>query len=113
MLELTMIYPFTYQLVIKDGVFTQQNVPKLLTDCRKFVGHFKHSPLACQKLEVIQIRLHLPIHKLIQDIITQWDYALLMFDRLFGTEARSYNLWEWKSSSSLSQRVSMAPDGQG
>ena len=82
MLELTMIYPFTNQLVIKDGVFTQQNVPKLLTDCRKFVGHFKHSPLACQKLEVIQICLHLPIHKLIQDIITRWDYALLMFDRL-------------------------------
>ena len=48
------------------------NVQELLTTARKVVGHFRHSPLATQKLREIQKELGLPEHKLPQDVPTRW-----------------------------------------
>ena len=70
------------QLVIHDGCLNLQSVQFLLSICRKIVGHFRHSPLATQRLREIQIRLKLPTNKLIQDVPTRWNYTEEMLDRL-------------------------------
>jgi len=41
-------------------------VKEALENCRKLVGHFKHSNLACERLELEQQQAELPKHKLIQ-----------------------------------------------
>lgn len=72
----------TLQLVIHDCIFKNQNFVEILGKCRKIVGHFGHSSLACSKLSSIQENLKLPIHKLIQDVTTRWNSTFYMLSRL-------------------------------
>ena len=59
-------------------------VAKLLSRCRKLVGHFKHSCLAAEALESKQRQLNADAQplKVIQDVPTRWNSAYYMIDRL-------------------------------
>ncbi|XP_065193157.1 zinc finger BED domain-containing protein 4-like [Sycon ciliatum] len=59
-------------------------VAKLLSRCRKLVGHFKHSCLAAGALESKQRQLNADAQplKVIQDVPTRWNSAYYMIDRL-------------------------------
>ncbi|KAL4123358.1 hypothetical protein QTP88_015554 [Uroleucon formosanum] len=54
------------------------------SDCNKstIVGHFKHSSYANGKLREFQLQMNLPILKVKQDIVTQWNSSLIMIERL-------------------------------
>ena len=51
---------------------------QILSCCRKFVGHLRHSYLAQSALQSKQSEYGLPQHKLIQDIPTRWNSAYEM-----------------------------------
>ena len=68
----------TLQLVVHDGVLSQRAVLDVLSICRRIVGHFKHSSLACGSLRKIQANLGLPIHTLKQDVPTRWNSTYYM-----------------------------------
>ena len=71
-------FAHTLQLIVNDGVLTQRSVVDTLAICRRIVGHFKRSSLACVKLQKIQVNLGIPEHKLKQDIPTRWNSTLYM-----------------------------------
>lgn len=72
----------TLQLVIHDVLFEQRVVKDMITNCKKIVGHFSHSSLACSKLSTLQKQHELPEHKLVQDVSTRWNSTYFMLDRL-------------------------------
>lgn len=71
----------TLQLSLNTAI-ENASIDKLLSKCRKMVGHFKHSPYLenqlCQKLK----ELNIPQCKLKQDIVTRWNSTCLMFESL-------------------------------
>ena len=71
-------FAHSLQLVVDDGVLSQQAVIDLLAICRKMVGHFKHSAVAYDRLKSIQDRLGIPQHRLQQDVRTRWNSSLYM-----------------------------------
>ena len=71
-------FAHTLQLIVHNSVLSQRAVGKILTICRKIVGHFKRSSLACSHLKEMQTNLGLPIHHLQQDEPTQWNSSLYM-----------------------------------
>ena len=75
-------FAHTLQLIIHDGVLTQQAVIDALAICRKIIGHFKHSPLAYSRLKEIQQSLGLPQHHLKQDEPTRWNSTLYMLQSI-------------------------------
>lgn len=68
-------------LVVQNKLFTDGKgiVHGTLKSCRKLVGHFKHSNLACERLEVEQKQLGLPKHKLLQVSILNQSYSNINF----------------------------------
>uniref|UniRef100_A0A915DYF5 Histone H2A/H2B/H3 domain-containing protein n=1 Tax=Ditylenchus dipsaci TaxID=166011 RepID=A0A915DYF5_9BILA len=58
------------------------DVKSMSERARKLVGHFNHSNLAYEKLEVEQEKEGLPKHRLIQDEPTRWNSTLYMCQRL-------------------------------
>ncbi len=56
------------QLAVHVGLLSQCSVTDTLTTARKIKGHFKHSPLACSRLEDIQIDLKMEVKHLQQDV---------------------------------------------
>lgn len=72
----------TLQLVLKDGVFSNKIVVNLLSQCRRLVGHFKHSAHSTKILKQCQKTTGVPQHRLIQDEPTRWNSALHMLKRL-------------------------------
>ena len=77
----------TLQLVIRDVIFQQEIVKDIITTCKKIVGHFSHSPLAYNKLSLLQTRHDLPQHKLIQDVATRWNSTYFMLSRMLEQKA--------------------------
>lgn len=73
----------TLQLVIHDAILSQRTVSDIVAKCRKIVLHFNHSAIACTKLKTIQESLKLPVHKMIQDIVTRWNSTYYMLERLY------------------------------
>lgn len=71
------------QLVVHDAIFVQRKIVDIIAKCRKIVSHFNHSSQACTKLKIIQENLKLPIHKLIQDVVTRWNSTFYMLSRLY------------------------------
>lgn len=68
-------FAHTLHLVVNSGIASKQvtDLPKLLAESRKIVGHFKRSTLASNKLLKTQALLSLPTHKLQQDVRTRWN----------------------------------------
>ena len=75
-------FAHTLQLIVHDGVLSQRAVIETLAICRKIAGHFKHSPLACSRLQDIQKSLSLPQHRLKQDVSTRWNSTLYMLQSI-------------------------------
>ncbi|XP_063227428.1 zinc finger BED domain-containing protein 4-like [Bacillus rossius redtenbacheri] len=72
----------TLQLVLKDGLLSHKIVTNLLPQCRRLVGHFKHSARATKILKQCQTTASVPQHRLIQDEPTRWNSTLHMLKRL-------------------------------
>lgn len=72
----------TLQLVIKQALFSENEIKDLLKKCRKIVGHFHHSEPATRKLKDCQKQCGLPEHALVQDIDVRWNSTYLMLQRL-------------------------------
>ena len=45
------------QLIIKDSLFSENNISVLIAKARQTVGHFNHSSTACEKLKKLKITL--------------------------------------------------------
>jgi len=77
-------FAHTPQLVIEDGLkdSSVSGLKTILSKCRSIVGHFKHSSLATGKLITVQEQLGLPVHRLKQDVATQWNSQFGMLERL-------------------------------
>ena len=60
---------YTLQLAVNGGALSHRSISDALAVGRRLVGHFKHSPLACSKLEDIQKKLKMPVKKLQQDML--------------------------------------------
>jgi hypothetical protein len=75
-------FAHTLQLIINDGVLKQAGVVKLLANCRRVVGHFKHSSVASCRLKQIQESLQLQQHQLKQDEPTRWNSSLYMLQSI-------------------------------
>ena len=72
----------TLQLCIKPSL-ELPSVSKLVSKCRKLVGHFKHSTTITAEIGKRQKMLNVPEHQLIQDVPTRWNSTQLMLQRLF------------------------------
>ena len=79
----------TLQLCIKPSL-ELPSVNKLVTKCRKLVGHFKHSTTITVEMGKRQKMLNVPEHQLIQDVPTRWNSTQLMLQRLFEQLLRQY-----------------------
>ena len=47
----------TYQLILEDSLFWENNINVLIAKARQTVGHFNHSSTACEKLKKFKITL--------------------------------------------------------
>lgn len=72
----------TLQLVVHEGLLSQRSVADAVIIGHKRVGHFKHSAVACSRLEGIQVQLSQPIKKLQQDVQTHWNSTFYMIESL-------------------------------
>ena len=72
----------TLQLAVNGGALSHRNISYGLAVGRRLVGHFKHSPLACSKLEDIKKELKMSVKKLQQDVPTRWNYTYSMMQCL-------------------------------
>ena len=68
-------FAHTLQLVIHDAVFSQRSVSETLSICRRIVGHFQRSPLACTKLKKITWFTRTPTQT---NVTTRWNSTLYM-----------------------------------
>lgn len=75
-------FAHTLQLVVNDGILSQQYVKDILAKCRRIVGHFKHSPLDYTKFKAIQTSLGIPRHRFKQDVPTRWNSTLYMLESI-------------------------------
>ncbi|KAL0192345.1 hypothetical protein M9458_010641, partial [Cirrhinus mrigala] len=75
-------FAHSLQLVVHEGLLSQRSVSDALANCRKIIGHFKHSPLATTRLEDIQKDLKMPTKRLQQDVATRWNSTLYMVESL-------------------------------
>ncbi|XP_026825051.1 zinc finger BED domain-containing protein 4-like [Ooceraea biroi] len=82
----------TLQLVINDALFTEQRIEEVIKNCRKIVGHFRHSEQVSRKLKNCQKQCGLPTHSLLQDIEVRWNSTYLMLQRL-SEQKRAVNLY--------------------
>ncbi|KAI2666682.1 Zinc finger BED domain-containing protein 4 [Labeo rohita] len=75
-------FAHSLQLVVHEGLLSQRSVSDALANCRKIIGHFKHSPLATTRLEDIQKDLKMPTKRLQQDVATRWNSTFYMVESL-------------------------------
>ena len=76
-------FAHSLQLVINDGVISQEVVIDVLAVARSIVGHFKRSTLAYHLLDEIREHLDIPKHKLQQDEPTRWNSTLFILDSIY------------------------------
>lgn len=61
----------TLQLVVNDGLISQQSITDAVATTRNIVGHFKHSALTYSQIHIIQAQLGQPSKRLQQDVSTR------------------------------------------
>ena len=77
-------FAHTLQLIIQDSILSQHYVHDIFANCRRIVGHFKHSQLTSSRLKAIQLDLGLPQHRLKQDVATRWNSTLYMLKSILS-----------------------------
>ncbi|XP_031705119.1 zinc finger BED domain-containing protein 1-like [Anarrhichthys ocellatus] len=70
----------TLQLAVSDGL--SEDLVRIIVAAGKLVKHFNQGLLASDALELKQVQMCLPQHKLIQSCKARWDTICDMFERL-------------------------------
>ena len=78
-------FSHTLQLGVEKAMKLPQ-VAKTLARCRRLVGHFNHSAKSSYLLKKKQLDLHHVKHSLIQDVVTRWNSAYYMVERVLEQE---------------------------
>lgn len=68
----------TLQLCVMETMDSQRSISDLVAVCKRIVGHFNHSSVACSKLKDIQTELNMTPKKLVQDVPTRWNSTFYM-----------------------------------
>ncbi|KAI2660035.1 E3 SUMO-protein ligase ZBED1 [Labeo rohita] len=71
----------TLQLCINSAL-KQDPICRTVAAARRLVSHFKKSAKATTALQEQQKQQNVPLHKLVQDVVTRWNSVYLMLDRL-------------------------------
>lgn len=71
----------TLQLAIKPA-FALPDVNRVVSRCRKLVGHIKHSTTLTAEMRKRQATLKVPKHELVQDVTTRWNITHAILARL-------------------------------
>lgn len=74
----------TLQIAVNEGVLSQRSITDIIATGRKFVGHFKHSPLAYSRLQSIQEQFGMPPKRFQQDVSTRWNSTYYMVEGLLA-----------------------------
>ena len=74
----------TLQLVVNEGINSQQAVKDIVAKLKSSATHFNHSILAKQRLKDIQKDLDLPQHRIIQSVPTRWNSNLYMMESMIA-----------------------------
>ena len=74
-------FAHTLNLVISETIKTDL-ISAIRKRCRQIVTFFHQSTKATDKLNKIQAQVHVPIHKLIQEVDTRWNSTVYMFERI-------------------------------
>lgn len=85
----------TLQIAVNEGVLSQRSITDIIATGRKFVGHFKHSPLAYSRLQSIQEQFGMPPKRFQQDVSTRWNSmveGLLAQKRVLAAYVADYDL---------------------
>ena len=88
----------TLQLIIKDSLFSENNLSVLIAKPSQTFGHFNHSSTVCEKLKKNQVTLgsSVSIQKallFVQDVETRWNSIYLMLKRLEKLKQVSKTTW--------------------
>ena len=74
-------FAHTLNLVVSEAIKTDL-IRDIRKRCRQIVTFFHQSTKATDKLKEIQAQVHVPIHKLIQEVDTRWNSTFYMFERI-------------------------------
>ncbi|XP_072949711.1 zinc finger BED domain-containing protein 4-like [Epargyreus clarus] len=72
----------TLQRAINESLKVQAEVTAMIATGKRLVAHFNHSGIAQENLLMIQQKINLPEHQLVQDISTRWISTFYMIERL-------------------------------
>lgn len=70
------------QLVVKEGLKSNEFCIALINKCKKIASHFHHSNVAQDELCTLQEKLNQPKLKMIQECVTRWNSTLYMLERV-------------------------------
>ena len=74
-------FAHTLNLVVSEAIKADL-INDIRKRCRQIVTFFHRSTKATDKLKEIQAQVHIPIHKLIQEVDTRWNSTFYMFERI-------------------------------
>ncbi|KAK4328281.1 hypothetical protein Pmani_001306 [Petrolisthes manimaculis] len=75
-------FAHSLNLVVQDSLNSSQSVGPILQKCNSVVTYFHHSTKAMDKLREIQQQINLPMHKLINSVVTRWNSVFYMLERI-------------------------------
>ncbi|CAG4983764.1 unnamed protein product [Colias eurytheme] len=70
------------QLVVKEGLKSQESIIAVINKCKKIATHFHHSNVAQDDLANLQEKLNQPKLKIIQECVTRWNSNFYMLERI-------------------------------
>ena len=79
-------FAHTLNLIVSDSLRDTDEVASVIKLIKNIVSYFHKSSKASDKLGIIQARLNLPHHKLIQDVDTRWNSVFYMLERYLEQE---------------------------
>ena len=73
-------------LIVSNSLNSVRDAQSLIQSVKNIVTFFRRSTKAMDKLTVMQSRLNIPQHKLVQDVETRWNSVLNMLERYLEQE---------------------------
>lgn len=70
------------QLVVKEGLKSQESIIAAINKCKKIATHFHHSNVAQDELVNLQEKLNQPKLRIIQESVTRWNSTFYMLERI-------------------------------